>query len=333
MTLQQDLTENKTSKISKLRSIQSHLKATGAPVVIDSIGINLLIISKLASRYGNDVYLRPRGGFWGEFKDRYQGGTTFQDSLHVSRIRHIRDRVVGEADHIIPVSHFHKTQIKYTYPTIDKPITPIYEPYNEESIAQATSNDSLREDWGIGSESPLLLSITGFNYRSKGTGVVDFARGINTVLSEWEDSYYVVAGGGQYREEIEEKFRGQIDPDVYDRVLFPGFLSPIAPVYAAADIYLHLSFRDTLGLTVIEAQRSGLPVVVNTGGGMPEVINTSSEGNGVVRTNSELEDHLMALVADKSRQEATGEENEEWAQACFHPAKIAADFEDVLLTS
>ncbi|KMT45620.1 hypothetical protein EL22_28895 [Halostagnicola sp. A56] len=58
VTLQQDLTENKTSKISKLRSIQSHLKATGAPVVIDSIGINLLIISKLASRYGKPHFVQ-----------------------------------------------------------------------------------------------------------------------------------------------------------------------------------------------------------------------------------------------------------------------------------
>ena len=332
VTIRRDLTENRANKISKLRSIQSHLKATDAPIVIDSLGTSLLIISKLASRYGNDVYLRPRGGFWGEFKDRYQGAATFRDSLHISRIRHIRDRVVGEADHIIPVSHFHKTQIKHTYPTIDKPITPIYEPYNEKSIAQATSNQSLREDWGVGSESPLILSVTGFDYRSKGTGIVDFAQGINAVLSEWEDSYYVVAGDGQYRREIEERFRGQLNPDVSNRVLFPGFLSQIAVAYAAADIYLHLSFRDTLAVTVIEAQRSGLPVVVNTGGGMPEVVNKNSEGNGVVQTNSELEDHLMALVTDKSMQEATGEENKEWAQARFHATKIATDFEDVLLT-
>lgn len=330
VTLQRDLTAEKRTKITKLNSIRNRIRETGAPIIVDSLGLSMLIISKMASRYGNTVYLRPRGGFWGEFKDRKGGVNGFREIIQLKKKRDVRDRVVAEADHILPVSHFLKTQIKHTYPGLETPMDVVYTPYDVDAVATDETNESLRDDWGVGEDSLLLLSVTEFNYRSKVDGVIEFSSALNEILATHEAAHYVVAGSGKYHEWMKQRFRKRLSDDVQDRVVFPGFVSPIAPAYAAADVFLHLSYRDSLAKTVVEAQRSGLPVVVNTGGGMPEVVNPNANGNAVVRTNVDLLSYLKGTVKDGATRSKTGEKNKDWAKTNFQASSIADDFQSVL---
>ncbi len=61
---------------------------------------------------------------------------------------------------------------------------------------------------------------------------------------------------------------------VAKRVTFVSAVEPAAvpALYAAADLLVHLSSRETFGLTVVEAALSGLPVVVTACGGPEETL-------------------------------------------------------------
>ena len=58
------------------------------------------------------------------------------------------------------------------------------------------------------------------------------------------------------------------------RIAFAGSLSPDALLdcYAAADLYVWPALREAWGMTLLEAQASGLPVVAGAEGGVPAVV-------------------------------------------------------------
>ena len=80
-------------------------------------------------------------------------------------------------------------------------------------------------------------------------------------------------------------------------IRFMGHQEDVAPFYEAADIYFQLSSIETLGLSVIDAQRFGLPSVVTDVGGLPEVVRHGITGFLVGAPNPhEAVDALLKLV-------------------------------------
>jgi glycosyltransferase involved in cell wall biosynthesis len=61
-------------------------------------------------------------------------------------------------------------------------------------------------------------------------------------------------------------------------VLFLGKLEQIAPLLAAADLFLLPSQTESFGLSALEALASGVPVVGTNSGGLPEVIRDGETG-------------------------------------------------------
>jgi glycosyltransferase involved in cell wall biosynthesis len=55
-------------------------------------------------------------------------------------------------------------------------------------------------------------------------------------------------------------------------VHFPGRIDAVAPVLAAADLFLLPSDRESFGLSALEAMACGVPVIGSRAGGLPEVV-------------------------------------------------------------
>ena len=75
---------------------------------------------------------------------------------------------------------------------------------------------------------------------------------------------------------------------------FAGLSNDVGPHYAAAHLYVQLSSIETLGLSVLDAQRYGVPTIVTNVGGLPEVVEDGV--TGVILSSGTAEEAADAIV-------------------------------------
>lgn len=89
------------------------------------------------------------------------------------------------------------------------------------------------------------------------------------------DVRYVAAGEGETRAALESRIAAL---GLADHVLFPGVLSPLAPLLARADLAVLPSTYEPLGMFQSEALALGVPVVASRTGGIPETVTDGVTG-------------------------------------------------------
>jgi 1,2-diacylglycerol 3-alpha-glucosyltransferase len=124
----------------------------------------------------------------------------------------------------------------------------------------------------------------------------------------------VIAGDGPYSNEIKTLAKRL---DVDDQVIFTGFLSGSdrADAYSAGDIFCHVSYSETQGLTLMEAASYGMPLLVSddsayAGVAIPDV-NAVVVGNDV----QNYADELAKLANDKELRAKLGAGSKELAKS------------------
>jgi len=115
----------------------------------------------------------------------------------------------------------------------------------------------------------------------------------------------LVVGDGPARPEVEAAFAG-LDPR---RVKFTGLLSPEAlkTLYATADLFVWPAIREPFGMSLLEAQASGLAVVAARTGGVPDIV--SDEVSGLLVSEGDPKAFARAvssLIANPSSLRAMG---------------------------
>jgi alpha-1,6-mannosyltransferase len=120
---------------------------------------------------------------------------------------------------------------------------------------------ALRRELGMSDDRPLLIYVGRMDVEKRPDIVVEAFR----QLPEAMGAKLVLLGQGPIREQVEKAG----DP----RIVTPGFVTDrteLARWLASSDIYVSAMPNETFGVSVIEAQASGLPVVGVSGGAMPE---------------------------------------------------------------
>lgn len=82
-------------------------------------------------------------------------------------------------------------------------------------------------------------------------------------------------GDGPERAPLEEEVRRL---RLRDRVVFLGTQDDVAPVFAAADLFVFPSEFESFGLAALEALSCGVPVIATRAGGLPEVVRDGQDG-------------------------------------------------------
>ncbi len=134
---------------------------------------------------------------------------------------------------------------------------------------RARHGDALHRELGGGR--PVLMHISNFRPVKR---VRDVVRVFAKVRAA-RPCTLVMVGDGPDRGAAEEEARLL---GVAAEVRFLGKIDQVAPLLAAADLYVFPSESESFGLSALEAQASGVPVVAARVGGVPEVVRDGVTG-------------------------------------------------------
>jgi alpha-1,6-mannosyltransferase len=142
----------------------------------------------------------------------------------------------------------------------------------------------LRRSLGIADGEPMLIYVGRLDRERRAELVVEAFRRLPAELG----ARLVLVGEGPVRDSILEK--GD------DRVIAPGYLkdrAELARWLASADMYVSAMADETFGVSVIEAQASGLPVVGVAAGGMLDRVDRETGRLGPVYDSQAMAANIL----------------------------------------
>lgn len=125
----------------------------------------------------------------------------------------------------------------------------------------AKADPQFRARMGLPGDGPLLVYAGRIDNEKRADRLIEMMRHLPPELG----AGLVMLGDGKLRAQLEEEARGL-------PIAFPGFVEnreTLAVALASADIYVSAMADETFGVSVVEAQASGLPVVGVASGAMP----------------------------------------------------------------
>ena len=162
---------------------------------------------------------------------------------------------------------------------------------------------SIRRQYGLDPNVPWLLSVA---MMREGIKLRSFQI-LGEALKCISDRHWclLVVGDGPARPKVEAALAG-LDPR---RVAFTGVLSPEAlrRFYAAADLFVWPAVREAFGMSILEAQASGLAVVAARTGGVADVV--SDEVGGLLVSEGDptaFASAVSSLIVNPSSLRAMG---------------------------
>ncbi|HXN76684.1 MAG TPA: N-acetyl-alpha-D-glucosaminyl L-malate synthase BshA [Gemmatimonadaceae bacterium] len=123
----------------------------------------------------------------------------------------------------------------------------------------------------FGPSKPILMHVSNFRTVKRVRDVIRVYAEVHREIK----SVLVMIGDGPDRPAAEEEARML---GVQNSVSFLGKLDQIAPLLAAADLFLLPSQSESFGLSALEALASGVPVIGTNAGGIPEVVRDGETG-------------------------------------------------------
>ena len=145
---------------------------------------------------------------------------------------------------------------------------------------------ALRRSLGMADDQPLLIYVGRLDGEKKAQTVVDAFRRLPAELG----AKLVLLGEGPLREEIQA-----LDDS---RIITPGFVrdrQELARWLASADIYVSGMADETFGISIIEAQASGLPVVGVAAGAMVDRVTEAMGRLGPVDDDGVMAANILDL--------------------------------------
>lgn len=153
-------------------------------------------------------------------------------------------------------------------------------------------------------QSPLVVAPRRLDPKN---GLETLIRAMPTVLAEFPDAYFVVAGGGsqslwaQYEQLANQQ-------GVNDRLLITGYLdySVMPEIIAASDVAVFPSYMEAVSLAMLESMACSLPVVASRVGGISQVLDDDLGELVDPGRPEELTSAINKLLGDQSLRKDKG---------------------------
>ncbi len=158
----------------------------------------------------------------------------------------------------------------------DKEIVPIYNFVREKEFptklnTPTSEDEQLKACYGIQPDEKVLIHVSNFRSVKRIDTIIDtFARVHKAIPSK-----LILLGDGPELMDMKEKVR---QLNLEDAVLFLGKQNWVSQFYQISDLVLLLSEKESFGLTLLEAMKSGVVPIGSTAGGIKEVIKHEDTG-------------------------------------------------------
>jgi len=192
--------------------------------------------------------------------------------------------------------------------------------------------ESVRSEFGIDPERPLLVQISRFDRFKDPIGVIQACRLVRKVIPV----QLVLAGGGAaddpegkaVLEDVMEAAEGA--PDIHVILLPSGAHKTINALQRAADIVLQKSTREGFGLTVTEGLWKGKPVIGGDVGGIRLQV-TNYHTGFLVNTPEGAAHRIRYLLHHRERMKEIGEIGREFVRENFLLSRHLRDYLALML--
>lgn len=250
-----------------------------AIVFTDMNSAFLAVILLFAKLHGARVLLRLRGDPFAETRGQLAFHWTKREWPPLARVivAWLLDRpLFACVDRFVPVSHWIVRRLAIADRSV---VVRIPVPLGQFPAREHHAVPTLR-----------LLAVTNFNFPQKVAALGRFLDDCGDFLCA-HGMTLLVAGAGIAWQSFRTRFAGRAE--------FPGFISPVAPLYAEHDVFLHFSDLDAFPYVVLEAQASALPVLVNRDCGMLEQVEHERTGFIVDLADRAAVEHLLLRLRDE----------------------------------
>lgn len=142
-----------------------------------------------------------------------------------------------------------------------------------------------RKELGFNTDDIILLSVGELQPRKNHEPVLRAIAEINN-----KNVKYVICGWGELKEDllsVADKL------GVKDRLFLLGHRYDIAEILKMADVFIHPSLREGLGIAVLEAMSAGLPIISSNVQGLKDFI--QNDRNGFVCAPSDINGYRIAI--------------------------------------
>jgi glycosyltransferase involved in cell wall biosynthesis len=186
-------------------------------------------------------------------------------------------------------------------------------------VSQA-DGDAVRREWGIDDD---IVFLNVARYQSP-KGQKDLIRAMTHVTDTLPDAHLFVVGWGPLESDLHQLVS---ELGVEDNVHVTGRVPDVEQYYAAADVFVLPSKRESFGIVLLEAMAAKLPVVATDIPGLREVV-ANGEG-GVVVTPQSVEVLAEGMVSFRSerKRRVFGERGHERAHSRFDIEQVASLYE------
>jgi N-acetyl-alpha-D-glucosaminyl L-malate synthase BshA len=226
---------------------------------------------------------------------------------------------IERSDRITAVSQYLKDETVRAFGCAGCDVEVIHNFIDPTVYDRAKWGGGLRESFGHGA--PVLMHISNFRPVKR---VLDVVRTFARVRAGGA-AQLIMVGDGPDRTAAEEEARAL---GVHADVQFLGRIENVAPLLAAADLFLLPSESESFGLSALEALASGVPVIASDTGGIPEVIRHNE--TGILATVGDVETMAAAargLLDDPARLRRMADAGAADARARFSLEAIVARYE------
>ena len=171
----------------------------------------------------------------------------------------------------------------------------------------SAERDAIRASLGLGKDDFVLLSVAEMTKNKNHRMMLEaMARIPNPHV------HLLCAGRGQ---ELESNIALCSQLHLMHRVHFLGYRSDVPQLYAAADVFLVISFREGLSLSLMEAMSSGLPCIVSPIRGNVDLITDRKEGIYARLHPKSIAEAIVSLESDPELRRTLGNAAKEKVQA------------------
>lgn len=224
----------------------------------------------------------------------------------------VLERMLGACSALVFTSSYLLSRTRTSF-SLEVPTTVIYtgvsrKSTSEDEIHEFVDKHSLRNSF------PVLTYMTAFAWEEKATAIEILGDAIRDLTRHSLSPRLIVLGEGPLRDEVEARI-SKLGLDDY--VVFVGRMSNPFVALSACDIYTHISMKESLSLSILEAMSVGKPVIATDVGGTREIISDESVGVLVSPDSEAIEKAILALCHNRSEMRAVGKKAQQLVEAKF----------------